>query len=221
MGVFHVCRGQLASSDLDIARDGHLHLRSYARRAARYQRHLPRDQRAAAVLGAEAGHTLHLAQPDGGGAVRAPSHQRGDSGVDLRAQEPAEHAVLPAGLGRVPLVGGRSRTQRPLSCGVRAVCHGPDGQAANHYPAVRAAAVGLLAATPHEDWERNFGSRRRRVRTARLLGAGAGEDTAVRHCGRQRRDHHGGAARAARCCRWPSIRCTFASRMPSFPTRAT
>jgi hypothetical protein len=47
---------------------------------------------------------LRRAQRDGGRIVCAAPHQRGIGGLDLGAQEPAQHVVFPAGIGGVSLV---------------------------------------------------------------------------------------------------------------------
>ncbi len=102
-------------------------------------------QRSAAVLGAAASHRLCRPQCDGRSSVRSAPDERRDGGLDCRAQEPAEHDVVPAGAGRVWLVCPQTaRAAVPGGCSL--VCAGINGQTASHHPAVRLVAVGLLAA---------------------------------------------------------------------------
>ena len=84
-----------------------------------------------------AGPKLH-----GGSAVRGASHQRGIGGVDLGAQEPAQHVIFSARAGGLPLVRAASRAW-PICAGRNNVCLGSHGQAADHHFAFCSAAYGI------------------------------------------------------------------------------
>ena len=101
-------------------------------------------QRCPAVLGSAAGHGLRRPQCNGGRPVRSASHQCGIRGLDFRTQEPAEHVVLSARLGRLSMVCVGAPIGR-YTRGCASVRHGADVQAAGDYLPVRSPAVGLLA----------------------------------------------------------------------------
>ena len=106
-----------------------------------------------------------------------------------------------------PIAGMRESRAWPLCRGRAAVRAGPDGQAADHHLAVRAAAVGLLAAASGclPPAAQSARSAAREVSRREAFLAGDGKAAAVGACGGQRHDHHDSAAVGRRDERRPEI----------------
>src|ERR1035438_10060750 len=97
MGVDHHRAGELASAHLAVACARLPALRAESRGTSRHQYLAARCECGAFVSAAAMDDWLHLAEFDGCSAFCTASHQRGIGGLDLRAEEPAQHAVFPAG----------------------------------------------------------------------------------------------------------------------------
>src|ERR1035437_4060856 len=137
----------MASPDLAFARLGLPAFPTESGRTPRRQPAAACDQRGPAFLGAPACHWLRRTKFHGGRAVCAASHQRRIGGLDCRTQEPTEHVVFPARVGRISLVCARTAGW-PVRGGRILVCAWVAGQAASDYIPIRSTVVGLLAFAP-------------------------------------------------------------------------
>src|SRR5271166_3190196 len=110
MGSYAWLFRELAPADLDLSRPGCADVWARRRPPPPGERSAARVERRAALLGDKAGHGLHRPQLHGSGTVCAASHQRRVRGLDRRAQDDAQHAVLPARAWRLPLVRAPAKT---------------------------------------------------------------------------------------------------------------
>ena len=96
MGVHHVARQQLASTDLAFAHAGRELVRAESRRAAFGQRSLSRRQHAPAFLVPVSRDEKNVARGVRGGVVRVASTARGIGRLGFRTQRRSQHIFRPA-----------------------------------------------------------------------------------------------------------------------------
>ncbi len=191
LGHQELRRQQLAPADLAFACDGLPDVRHRSRRPSRREHGVARRRCCGSLLGVAVRYRVRRPQLHGGCAVCLASDQRGVGGLGCRAQDDAQHLLLPLGAGGVSLVREKAQQHALLiPCGP--FYSRPDGQAADHHPAFRVPAVGLLALAAHVPRSRPE-RRKRAVPTENVQGAGQGEDPPLHYLSCRRAHHAEGA----------------------------